>query len=357
MATATTGRRRGGTREAPPTPEVKSGNGAVPPERALAVVKERYAVIERSITDPGRVKKLMEVMPPGMDASRFVRATLTAISRNPDLLACTPESIVTAVFDAAEAGLTPTGSLNRAWLVPYKNKGVLEAQLEIGYEGYADLIRNGMGGGTVASRAVFEGDTFAVEYGTKPFIHHVPAFMSIVPADLTHVYAVVTDPAGDVLFEVMTKGQVEAIRARAKMGNSGAWITDYVQQARKTVIRRVAHYLTLTVGAQNAMAKQDARENAPREVDSTSQTVKVREKLQQQLAGKVAAQLPAGPTASEAPGGAEEPPAPNDAAPVAPAQQQPPAAAQQPDNAGAEPPEGPNPEAEQLAADLYGQKP
>ena len=57
-----------------------------------------------------------------MDIERFKRVALLAVSKNPDLLACSPSSIIRSIIEAAEIGLEPTGSLNRAWLVPFKDK-------------------------------------------------------------------------------------------------------------------------------------------------------------------------------------------------------------------------------------------
>jgi hypothetical protein len=56
----------------------------------------------------------------------------------------------------------------------------------------------------------------------------------------------------------MTKAEVDAIRKRSRAGSSGPWVTDYAEMARKTVVRRLAKYLPLSVELADAIvADQD----------------------------------------------------------------------------------------------------
>jgi recombinational DNA repair protein RecT len=49
--------------------------------------------------------------------------------------------------------------------------------------------------------------------------------------------AVLSD--GSEQYEVMSIGEIDAIRGRSKAGSSGPWKTDYPEMAKKTVIRRL----------------------------------------------------------------------------------------------------------------------
>lgn len=257
----------------------------------MADPEKTLVVVERALEDEDRIRKLMEVMPDGMDPKRFIRATLTAIARNEELLKCTPASIILAVFDAAEAGFVPTGAMSRAWLVPYSvnvakrgqpRKYEHHARLTIGYQGLADLMREG-GATKVESRPVFEGDGFQVTYGTDPHIWHAPRFETVTPDQMTHVYAVATLLGGDTtIFEVMTKQDVDHVRASGA-ANSPAWIQHYVQMARKTVIRRLANYMHLSDRAQAVIAKDDLVTIAPTEPADNGRTAEVRAKLAEKL--------------------------------------------------------------------------
>ncbi len=207
-----------------------------------------------------REEAIRAILPDSMDLKRFVKTAMIALSKNPDLQRCTQESIVRSVIEAAEAGLEPTGMLSRAWLVPYNNKGVNEAQLQIGYQGLIDLARRSGEVSKIIARVVYEGDHFRVVQGSEERVEHEPAFATEDPLKITHVYAVVTYRSGDTQHEVMTKAQVDMVRSRAKAKNADAWTNHYPEMARKTVVHRLAKYLPLTPEAVEAIAKDDERE-------------------------------------------------------------------------------------------------
>lgn len=48
-------------------------------------------------------------------------------------------SFLAALMNAAQLGLEPNTPLGQAYLIPYKNKSVLECQFQIGYKGLIDL--------------------------------------------------------------------------------------------------------------------------------------------------------------------------------------------------------------------------
>jgi recombination protein RecT len=75
------------------------------------------------------------------------------------------------------------------------------------------------------------------------------------------VYAVAKLSGGGVQFEVMSKAQVDSIRRRSKSGNSGPWVSDYVEMARKTVVRRLFKYLPVSVELVKALEIQAAAES------------------------------------------------------------------------------------------------
>ena len=221
---------------------------------ALTVVQS----VEASLWQ--REEAIRAILPDSMDLKRFVKTAMIALSKNPDLQRCSQESIVRSIIEAAEAGLEPTGMLSRAWLVPYNNKGVAEAQLQIGYQGLIDLARRSGEVSKIIARVVYEGDDFQVTQGSVEQILHEPRFFTEDPLKITHAYAVVTYRSGDTQHEVMTKAQVDMVRSRAKAKNADAWTNHYGEMARKTVVHRLAKYLPLTPEAVEAIAKDVERE-------------------------------------------------------------------------------------------------
>jgi recombination protein RecT len=216
-----------------------------------------------------REEAIRSILPNGMDMKRFVRVTMIALSKNPYLQKCTQESLVRSIIEAASVGLEPTGMLNRAWLVPYNNKKKGadgkdywedEAQLAIGWEGLIDLARNSGQVRKVTARVVYEGDDFTITQGTEERLDHAPAFLTEDPLKITHVYCVVTYRDGTTQHEVMTRTQVDGVRAKAKAKNAMAWTDSYPEMARKTVVRRAMKYLPLTPEVIEAVARDDERE-------------------------------------------------------------------------------------------------
>ena len=97
--------------------------------KEVATTKEPKT-IKHYITamEPAIKKALPEVITP----ERFTRMAMTAISMNPKLQECTPQSFMGALMNAAQLGLEPNTPLGQAYLIPFKNKGVMEAQFQLG---------------------------------------------------------------------------------------------------------------------------------------------------------------------------------------------------------------------------------
>jgi len=68
----------------------------------------------------------------------------------------------------------------------------------------------------------------------------------------------------------MSIGDVNKIRQRSKSRDNGPWVTDYEQMVRKTLIRRMANYLPMSIELQQAIQISDAQDEGKRAaIDST----------------------------------------------------------------------------------------
>ena len=83
--------------------------------------------------------EIRRALPTVLTPERFTRSALSAINNTPSLADCTPMSFIAALMNAAQLGLEPNTPLGQAYLIPYKNKGVLECQFQLGYKGLIDL--------------------------------------------------------------------------------------------------------------------------------------------------------------------------------------------------------------------------
>jgi len=183
--------------------------------------------------------------------ARFERIVLTAVSKQPELAACTPRSIIGAAIQAAQLGLTPN-LLGQCWILPYRDnkKGVVEAQFQIGWKGLVELA--GRAGIRIDAETVYERDEFHYEYGLDPILRHRPADGDRGPA--VRWYAVAHFRDGGKKFAVIDRQHVEKRRAASKSPDSPAWKTWYDEMAKGKAVRELCRTLVLSVEIAEALA-------------------------------------------------------------------------------------------------------
>lgn len=198
---------------------------------------------------------IASALPSHMTPERFVRIALTATMRIPKLAQCTQSSIFKCLLDLSSLGLEPDGRL--AHLIPYENKktGVITCQLIIDYKGLIDLAKRSGEVKNWRSELVCENDKFSWDNGI--ITHKVDWF---TPRGKTKaVYSHVKNKNDVDDYEIMTLDEVELIRKRSKTGQSGPWVTDFNEMAKKTVMRRHSKRLTLSPEFADALEKDDDR--------------------------------------------------------------------------------------------------
>ena len=188
--------------------------------------------------------EIAKALPSVITPERFTRITLSALSTNPKLCECTPKSFLGAMMTAAQLGVEPNTPLGQAYLIPYRNKGVMECQFQLGYKGLIDLAYRSGEVQTLQAHAVYENDEFEYELGLDPKLRHVPARGN--RGEPIYFYASFKTINGGYGFEVMS---IEDVRAHAqkysKSYNSGPWQTNFEAMAKKTVLKNVLKYAPL----------------------------------------------------------------------------------------------------------------
>lgn len=191
-------------------------------------------------------KEIAKALPSVMTPERFTRITLSALSSNPDLQQCTPQSFLGAMMTAAQLGVEPNTPLGQAYLLPYRNKGVMECQFQLGAKGLVDLAYRSGEISVIQSHTVYENDAFQFEFGLEPKLEHKPAMKD--RGDPIAFYAMFKTKDGGYGFEVMS---VEDVRAHAKKYSKSynspysPWSTSFEEMAKKTLIKRVLKYAPL----------------------------------------------------------------------------------------------------------------
>ena len=191
----------------------------------------------------GEIKK---ALPSVITPERFTRMVLSAISTNPKLGSCTPASFVGAMMSAAQLGLEPNTPLGQAYILPFKNKEVLEAQFQLGYKGLIDLAYRSGEVEVVQAHIVYENDTFECEYGLEPKLTHIPADSN--RGEAVKVYAMFKTKSGGYGFEVASMDDIRkhAQKYSQSYGSSySPWTTSFEEMAKKTVLKSCLKYAPL----------------------------------------------------------------------------------------------------------------
>ncbi len=203
--------------------------------------------------------QLALALPRHMNADRMARLALTAFSTNPDLQACSPQSIAASIMTAAQMGLEP-GIGGQGYLIPYKGTCTFVP----GWKGLVDLVARA-GRATVWTGAVRDGDAFEYQLGDAPFCRHVPGDDADDAAPFTHVYAIgrVRDAAMPVI-EVWSRNKVmKHLRQYNKVGQrhyANAGENNLEMYGRKVALLQVLKYMPASIELQNAIDVTHAAE-------------------------------------------------------------------------------------------------
>ena len=199
--------------------------------------------------------EFQNALPKVITPERFTRIALTALTNTPELKKCSATSLVGGLMQAAQLGLEPNTPLGQAYLIPYKNKGVLECQFQVGYKGMLDLAYRSESIKTVQAYIVYQNDKFEYELGLDPKIKHIPAREN--RGEAIYVYAIFKTDNGGYGFEVMSIDDVKKHGQKySKSFNSqySPWTTNFEEMAKKTVIKKVLKYAPLKTEFATAIA-------------------------------------------------------------------------------------------------------
>ena len=233
------------TAKAPPTPE-----------------RQFPALIEQLKT------QVALALPRHLNAERMARIALTEYRKNPKLALCTPTSVFASVIMAAQLGLE-LGVQGQAYLVPYwDNKlGKSICQCIPGWRGLIDLAQRS-GRAAAWTGAVFNGDEFEYEFGSSPFVHHIPKGEED-PQALAFVYAVGRVRGSEFpQIDVWPIAKIWKHRDRFnKVGDLHYSYRHPEMYARKIPLLQVLKYLPSSIELSTATALENAAQTSGQRLD------------------------------------------------------------------------------------------
>lgn len=230
-----------------------TGSGAI-------TKREKPTTIAGLLADPAVKEQMALALPKHITADRLARIALTEVRKTPALARCDQISFLGAVMQCAQLGLEPGSAMGHAYLIPFENrkKNITEVQFIVGYRGMLDLARRSGQIVSIEARAVYDADEFDVQFGLESKLTHKPAWDADDRGQLRFVYAVAKLKDGGTQFDVMSRKDVERIRATSKAGQYGPWVDHYEEMAKKTVLRRLFKWLPISIELASAV-EQDER--------------------------------------------------------------------------------------------------
>ena len=170
------------------------------------------------------------------------------IFQNSDTLQrCDPQSILNAVVNVARTSVTLNPVMRLAYLVPRKNKCVLD----FSYMGLVAMLRDNNCIKSISAHIVYEDEEFDYDVAYNK-ITHKPRFAKTENEHKSRerigCYSRATLPNGEIVFEFMPMWEIEKVKRLSEGSSSkfSAWQTWEEEMIKKVVIKR--HFKMLISG-------------------------------------------------------------------------------------------------------------
>lgn len=152
----------------------------------------------------------------GYDIKRFVVTIVNAVKKNPKLMQCTKESLLSSVLASAQLGLDIDSPLGYCYMIPYTNNkaNCIEAKFIIGYKGIVELLYRSKHVLKVNSKIVYEKDDFHYEEGMETVLKHIP-YIKGDAGKRVGTYTVVKLSNGENIVIWVSAKEIEALKRKS----------------------------------------------------------------------------------------------------------------------------------------------
>lgn len=223
-------------------------------------MSQEVATINESIDklEPRMLKNLSE-----KTVRRELSFAKQLVGSSKQLQECTMPSVLTAIYNICNIGLSLNPASKEAYIVPRYNSQTKskEASLQPSYVGLVKLLTDAGTVTQVVTNIVHEGDVFEMDIANGT-VKHLPCLVKANKGAKIGCYALATLPNGAKQVEWMEIEDIYKIRDCSeswKNDNTRAyspWMKHEDEMSRKTVIRRLYKYLPRS-GSASKIAKID----------------------------------------------------------------------------------------------------
>lgn len=215
----------------------------------------------------------------GKRAGQFTTSLISLVNTSPKIAECTPITVIQAALTAASMDLPINQNLGFAYIVPYKNKGVMEAQFQIGWKSFVQLAQRSGYFKTINVTDVREGELAKIDRLTG-----VMEFEWAEDEEEREKLPIIGYAAHFELLNGFSKTLYMTKKQATKHGEKysksygsdyGLWKNDFDVMALKTVIKQLlSKFAPLSTEMQEAVTYDQAvvRENGQADyIDGTSE--------------------------------------------------------------------------------------
>jgi len=173
----------------------------------------------------------------GEKGRQFLTSILSFANSNAKIMECEPRSVYTACLTAATLDLPINQNLGFAYIIPYSNKGKMEAQFQMGYKGFIQLaIRTGKYLRLGANK-VFEGQLIGLDdFSGEPIFDFNAEHNETVVGYMA--YFELTNGFRKASFMSLDKVEAHGKKySQSYKKGFGVWKDDFEGMAKKTVLK------------------------------------------------------------------------------------------------------------------------
>jgi len=248
--------------------------------------------LEKNILSP-----IAGILPIGMPQDRWIMQMKAYFFKNRNLLECTPESLVNVLSKVAATGLSLT--TDRCYIIPFKDWKTKTTQATFipGWRGLIDLATRHKKVLAIEVEAVFNGDEFEYELGSKSFVKHkkdesrIPNLENPIEG-MRGIYTIIKMREDVEKVSYMTFGELEAHRLQFcnKKKSDGTSVASFwdkqgnkIAMYKKTALLQTLKYAPMSVDLEDVMTNEeketDEEENESEEnevidvVDNTKEDI------------------------------------------------------------------------------------
>jgi len=217
--------------------------------------------------------EITKVLPTHVNPDKFMRVVMTALTMNPALKNADRRSLLTAAVRAATDGLLPDGR-EGAFVTFYdKRAKANKVQWMPMVGGVLKKLRNSGKLVSITCNVIYQADAFRHWIDdVGEHLTHEPSTLALDRGALLGVYALAKTRDGGTYIEVMSRMQVEQVRAVSRAANDGPWVSWYDEMARKSVIRRLSKRLPMSTDVEEMFERDNENYDlaSPQQVQEVS---------------------------------------------------------------------------------------